>query len=134
MKTCLLRRPKSRKTQGSGNKNSEIQASNLQGQPDPKTASPRSNLGSSQPDPAGPPSGGNCAILLVFTMQTGLMVQKSQVCPRFWGPPGRGPRHRRRATQGKLGTRGQLDTQGQLDRPFRLHGLVRRRTRTQLID
>ena len=77
---------------------------------------------------------------LVFTMQTCLRVQNTQVFPRFWAPPGRGPRRRRRATQGKLGTQGRLGaqgqraTKGQLDRSFRLHGLVRRRTRTQLID
>ena len=106
----------------------------------------------------GRPQTANVQFSLVFTMQTGLRVQKTQVFPRFWAPPGRGPRRRRRATQGKLGTQGrlgaqgqratqgqrdahgrldaqgQLDTQGQLDRSFRLHGLVRRRTRTQLID
>ena len=49
----LLRRPKSTKTQGSGNKNREIQASNLKGQPDPTIASPRSPLGVKSTRPCG---------------------------------------------------------------------------------
>ena len=53
MNTCLIRRPESRNTQGSGNKHSEIQASSLQGQPDPRLTSPRSPLGIRSTRPCG---------------------------------------------------------------------------------
>ena len=53
MKTCLLRRPTIMKPQRSGNNNRESQASNLQGQPDPKLASPRSPLGAKSTRPCG---------------------------------------------------------------------------------
>ena len=113
MKTCLIRRPKRTNTQGSGNTNGEIQASSLQGQPDPRLTSPRSPLGIRSTRP--------CGAVLRLQMCSFPCILRHKLASWFKNlrfslgsghPPGRGPRRRRRATQGKLGTQGRLGARG----------------------
>ena len=66
MNTCLLRRPKRMNTQRSGHQTWKFRPPTCRAHQTPTSPHRAALLGSSQPDPAGPPSDCKCAIFIGF--------------------------------------------------------------------